>query len=325
VTSFSSNLGDDYNPMGGGSDTRTWRDLNGDDIAQENELGPTSNVNFGTRQNQNHAPDIRRPYQWVYDIAVQHEVVQGLGVSVSYNRRDYRDLIWTTNLAAPLSAYTLTSVANPLAPGQTLPVYNLNPAALGLVNLLDDNSPNNSSYYQGFDISMNVRWRGAALNGGTSTGHTISVTCDVQDPNNLPYCDQTQYEVPLRTLARVSGTYELPFGIRTSAVFQSVPGAFRQLTYVVTRAVLPTLTQASVNARLNAPNTLFLDTVNQLDLSFSKSVRTSGIEVRPEVSVFNALNANPVLTQVNTFGPALGNVQAILAPRLLRLGLTIRF
>ena len=39
VQSFSSNLGDDYNPMGGGTDTRTWRDLNGDDIAAGERAG----------------------------------------------------------------------------------------------------------------------------------------------------------------------------------------------------------------------------------------------------------------------------------------------
>jgi hypothetical protein len=314
-----------YNPMVISTDTRTWNDLNRDDIAQENEIGPTSNVNFGIRSNQNPSPDISRPYQWVYDLAVQHEVARGVSLSVSYNRRDFKEIIWTQNLLAPITAYTLTSVADPLVPGQTIPVYNLNPSALGLVDLLDDNSPNNRMYYQGVDVTMALRWRRASLNGGTSTGHTISVTCDVQDPNNLLYCDQTTYDVPFRTLFRVSGTYELPWGIRASGVFQSIPGAARQLTYLVTRAVLPTLTQPSVTVRLNQPNTLFLDRVNQLDVSFSKSIRSSGLDIRPEVSIFNALNANPVTGQTNAFGPNLGRVTSILPGRLIRIGLTVRY
>jgi hypothetical protein len=314
-----------YNPVVISTDVRTWNDLNRDDIAQENELGPTSNVNFGTRQNQNPASGIRRPYQTVYDVALQHELLRGVGVSVSYNRRDFHRIIWTQNLAAPHTAYALTSVPDPRGDGQTIPIYNLSPAVLGQVNLLDDNAPNNRMYYQGVDVSVNVRWRGAALNGGTSTGRTISVTCDVQDPNNLLYCDQTQYHVPLRTLTRVSGTYGLPFGVRASAVFQSIPGGARQLTYLVTRAVLPTLTQPSVTVRLNRPNTLFLDRVNQLDLSFSKSMRRSGVEIRPEVSVFNALNANPVTAQTNAFGANLDRVTAILPGRLVRFGLTVKY
>ena len=67
VQSFSSNLGDDYNPMGGGSDTRTWRDLNGDDIAQENELGVSTNLNFGKPANVTRPDaDLKRPYQLLY-------------------------------------------------------------------------------------------------------------------------------------------------------------------------------------------------------------------------------------------------------------------
>jgi len=314
-----------YNPIVITTENRTWSDLNRDDIAQENELGPTSNVNFGTRQNQNPAPGIKRPYQWVYDIALQHELVRGVGVSVSYNRRDFQQIIWTQNLLAPYSSYTLTSVPNPMIAGESIPIFNLNPAALGLVNLLDDNSANNRMYYQGVDVTVNVRWRGATLNGGSSTGRTRSVTCDVQDPNSLLYCDQTSYDVPFRTLFRLSGTYGLPWGIRASAVFQSLPGVQRQLTYLVTRAVLPTLTQASVTARLNQPNTLFLDTVNQLDVNFSKTVRTGNVDIRPEVGIFNALNASPVTAQTNTYGPNLDKVTAILPGRLVRLGLTVKF
>ncbi|MEO8256665.1 MAG: carboxypeptidase regulatory-like domain-containing protein [Acidobacteriota bacterium] len=314
-----------YNPMVISTDVRTWTDANRDDIAQESELGPTSNRTFGIRQNQNPAPGIKRPYQWVYDVAFQHELARGVGVSVSYNRRHFFETLWTQNLAAPLSAYTLTSVPDPQQAGQTIPIYNLAPSALGLVDLFDDNSSNNRMYYQGVDVTVNLRFRGATVNGGTSTGRTLSVTCDVQDPNNLRFCDQTTYDVPFRTLFRLSGTYGLPFGVRASAVFQSIPGAARQLTYVVTKTQLPTLTQASVTARLNQPNTLFLDTVTQLDLSFSKAVRAGAVEVRPEVGVFNALNANPVTAQTNAFGLALDRVTAILPGRLIRLGMTVKF
>jgi hypothetical protein len=314
-----------YNPVVISTDVRTWNDLNRDDIAQENELGPTSNVNFGTRQNRNPAAGIKRPHQWVYDVAVQHQLYQGVAVSVSYNRRDFYNIIWTQNVAAPISAYTLTSVPNPAVPDQTIPIYSISPAAFGQVNLLDDNSPNNRMYYQGVDLTLNVRWRGASLNGGTSTGRTTSVTCDVQDPNDLLFCDQTQYDVPMRTMFRLSGTYGLPLGIRASGVFQSLPGGARQLTYVVTRAVLPALTQPSVTARLNRPNTLFLDRVNQLDVNFSKTVRTAGVEIRPEVAIFNALNANPVTGQINAFGPNLDRVTAILPGRLVRFGVTVKY
>ena len=74
--------------------------------------------------------------------------------------------------------------------------------------------------------------------------------------------------------------------------------------------------------RLNQPNTLFLDTVNQLDVSFSKTVRASGLEVRPELSIFNALNANPVtVMNLNYTGTGARwlQPQGILPARLFKL------
>src|SRR4030095_1436158 len=67
-----------YNPQVFATDMRTWNDLNRDDIAQENELGPTSNLTFGVRRNRNADPDINRPYQWLGDIGLQNELMPGL-------------------------------------------------------------------------------------------------------------------------------------------------------------------------------------------------------------------------------------------------------
>ena len=71
-------------------DQRTWTDSNGDDIAQESEIGPTSNRNFGVRRNQNPDPDTSRPYQLLGDVALQHELFGGLGLSVGYYHRRLR-------------------------------------------------------------------------------------------------------------------------------------------------------------------------------------------------------------------------------------------
>jgi len=73
------------------------------------------------------------------------------------------------------------------------------------------------------------------------------------------------------------------------------------------------------------PGSIYNDRVNQLDVTLSKSVRGHGLALRPELAIFNALNANPVLTQTNTFGPSLNNATAILPPRLIRLGVTVKF
>jgi len=65
--------------------------------------------------------------------------------------------------------------------------------------------------------------------------------------------------------------------------------------------------------------------VNQLDFSVTRTFRSGRFVFRPEMSLFNALNANAVLTQTNTYGPALGNAITVLPARLLRFGLYMDF
>ena len=194
------------------------------------------------------------------------------------------------------------------------------------MNEFDTNSVNNTQVYNGVDVSLTMRLpRGASLYGGTSTGRTVSATCDVEDANNLRFCDQSLSDVPFQTLFKVSGTYPLPYGVRVSASYMSTPGTERTITYQVTRTLVPLMTQSSQNIRLTEPGSTFNDRVNQLDVNLTKSIRFNSVEVRPELGMFNLLNGSAVLSQVNAFGSTLGRVNTILSPRLLRLGVTVKY
>jgi hypothetical protein len=315
-----------YNPSFVATDSRTWNDLNGDDIAQENEIGPPGNLAFGQRRDRNPDPDIKRPYQMLWDAAIQHEVLSGFGVSVSFAQRSFYEQHWTDNLALSPGDYQLLTVSDPRGSGTPLPVYNIARDKFGLVEELDTNSDENTRMYRGVDVSFNIRLPGgAAFYGGTSTGRTIARNCQVEDLNQLRFCDQSQYDIPFRTSFKVAGSYPARWGILLSGTFSSVPGSERGINYQVTRTLVPTLTQTTVNVRLNEPGTEFNDTVNQLNLTVARSFRRGNVEFRPEAAAFNAFNANPVLSQVNTFGPSLGRVNTILNPRLVRLGLNVKF
>jgi hypothetical protein len=331
-----------YNPLAEGSDTVTWNDVNGDDIAQDNELGAASNATLGVRRNINPDPDLKRPYQILYNLGVQHQLFPGVALSANYYRREYHDMTYTTNLAVPLGVYSLVQIADPRGTG-SLPLYNLDRAYLGLVNELDTTSDNNKRTYNGYDITVNGRGpRGTTFGGGVSVGHTISVICDVADPNALRFCDQTQYDIPWSTTLKLNGSYLLPYDIRVSGVFQSAdgfgPGApgntppnnpdnhNKNINYIVNRTILPTLTQTQVNVLLDPPGSNYMPRVTQVDISFSKSFRTArNVTLTPQVDVFNAANANTVLTEVTTFGTALGNPNTILSPRLVRFQVKMQF
>jgi hypothetical protein len=333
VQSEGTGFANTYNPQIFATDTRTWSDTNRDDIAQESELGPSQNLTFGTRRNVNADPSIDRPTQWVSDLGIQQELLPGLAVAVSYNRRSFHNVTWRDNLAVAASDYTLETIPDPRGNGQTLPLYNLARARQGLVDELDTTSSDNGRIYNGVDVSFNWRVRGGAtVFGGTSTGRTLVSTCQVEDQNALRFCNEGDYAVPFATQFKLSGTYPGPLGIRVSASFQSQPGTERTINYQVTPTIASAitqgrvvLTQPQVNVRLNEPGTAYNDRVNQLDMSLSRTFRSGRLMIRPELSLFNMLNANPVLTQTNVFGTALGNALTVLPARLLRFGINMDF
>jgi hypothetical protein len=326
-----------YNPSVSSTDIRTWRDLNNDDLAQEGEIGPPTNATFGIRRNRNPDPDLKRPYQLLYNLGVQHQIGSGMSISANFYRRDYYRVIWTENLAVPVAswdtAYIPVNIPDPRANGETVTIYNIRPQFAGQVDELDTNSKNNSRTYNGFDLTFNTRLlNGATLIGGTSTGKLHSVTCDVADPNQLRGCDAEQ---PFRTQFKITGTYPLPSALRLAVVFQSMPGVLETRTanndtdvvvnYIVNRTIVPSLTLAQVSTRLNEPGTDFLDRNNQLDLSLTREIRVGRFVFKPQVDLFNVFNVSPVTNQVTTFGPQLGQPLTILPGRLLRFGVRMNY
>jgi hypothetical protein len=287
---------------------------------------------------------MKRPYQVLYNLGVTQQLMERLSVSVNYFRREYKDMNYTVNLDVPLSAYDLVNIPDPRGNGQTLPIYNLQRPFLGLVNELDTTSANNWRHYNGVDFTMNARGgNGLSLAGGVSLGRSISYQCDVGDPNQLRFCDQSAYSIPLRKTAKLTWSYPLPYEIRFSGVFQSSDGfntatppapllapnpdnQLRNDTYQITRTVYPALVQSNVSVFLDEPGKgPLMPRVTQLDLAFSKLVTVGRVRLTPQVDIFNALNANPVLSLVRVYGTALGNPQQILTGRLVRFQLKYTF
>jgi hypothetical protein len=211
------------------------------------------------------------------------------------------------------------------------------------VDELDTTSSNNWRHYNGIDFSVNARGpEGMSIAGGVSVGRSVSNLCDVGDPNQLRFCDQTQYDIPLRKTMKVNWSYPLPFGVRLSGVFQTADGFntsgpptpllaqnpdnhLRLYTYNVTRTQLPSLVQSQVNVFLDEPGTSVMPRVTQLDFAASKVVQIGKVRLTPQVDLFNALNANPVLTLRTVYGPTLGFPNTILSGRLVRFQLKYNF
>jgi hypothetical protein len=316
-----------YNPLGTQTDARTWTDPNGDDIAQMTEIGLSRNAAFGLAGGRTIAdPDLERSSNTLYNAGVQHQLFPRMSVSAAYYHRRYANLRWTDNIDTTHANYSIVNIADPRGNGEMIPIYNLDPAMVGKVTNVESNSGQNRMVYAGFDVSMNMRFgAGGTLIAGVSSGLTRSRTCEVDDPNNLRFCDQNPLDIPTDKNFKLAGSYPLPWQITASAVFQSVPGLPRNITYVVTRAQVQQLTLSSVTVPLSAPGEQYLPRLNQLDLKFGKLFRYRGRSIQPQLGIFNATNAATMLAQNNSFGPTLDRVQSILDGRVVRLSVQVDF
>jgi hypothetical protein len=330
VSQFTTDYANGYNPMFLATDSRKWTDLNGDDIAQNNEIGPSNNSAFGIRQSEFADPNLKREYNIESTLSLQRQLTRTLSASVGYYRRGFHRLQTTDNLLVSPSDYTAVTTPNPLG-GDPLTVYNLNPAKQGQVNIVDiNNTGNKKQTYNGIEATAEMRTPGnGRIIAGLTHDRTVNKNCSLDDPNNGSngrFCDQTTLSIPFRNMFKLSGSYPLPYGVQLSGVFTSFPQAQQAVNYSVGRTQIPSLTQTSVTVPLIAPGTKFLPQWNQLDFGFAKVVGLkAGQNVRLQLDLFNILNSNVVTSQNQSYGPSLDKVQGILQGRVVRLAAQFHF
>jgi hypothetical protein len=273
-------------------------------------------------------PSLERGFNTLYSLAVEHQIMSRVSIAAGYYHRQYSNKLWTNNLLTTAADYTLVQVKDPRGNGQTIPVYNLASGKVGQVNNFDVNATEDTTLYNGYEFTLTARFgQGGNLTTGMASGKTLIKSCDagVSNPNVLLFCDQTQFDVRFRTNFKLAGSYPLPWGISAGMVVQSTPGAARQITYLVNRTVVPQLTLSSVTVNVNEPGSLYLDRLNQLDLRFSKTIRYRDTRIQPQVGIFNVTNSATILTQNNSFGPALDQVRKVLDGRLVKVGVQVDF
>jgi hypothetical protein len=326
-----------YDPMSIQTDRRTWTDRNGDDIAQDSEIGPVQTPFNITGSIRTPDPGIKRPYQWETNIGIQHELTPGLSVSGTWARRDFYRLFWTDNVLTTFDDYSVVMIPNPMNASDLIPVYNLNAAKRGQVQQVDKNSDQNRRSYNGFDVGFTARIGGGNVFGGLNTGHNVGATCQVDDPNSLRFCDQRKLDIPYLTQFKLAGSYPLPLKVQMSGTWQSYPGlpgttatteivdSSLNANYIVDRTIVPTLTQTSVTVQLIEPGSKYLERWNQVDLRLSRKFQLRTVQLQAQFDVFNLLNSNSILSVNQTFGPSLNVPTRIMQARLFAIGAQVRF
>jgi hypothetical protein len=154
-------------------------------------------------------------------------------------------------------------------------------------------------------------------------GSTVSPTS--------PYCPVAY---GILTQLRGLATYTIPrIDVQVSGVMQSKPGPILSANYAVPASVIaqtlgraPAGNVTNVTVNLLPTGTLYGDRVNQLDFRVGKLLKFAGKRTLIALDLYNALNANPILTYNNTFAPGTWlQPRSILTPRLFRVSAEFNF
>ena len=330
------------------SANRTWDDANGDYIPQESELGPLSNRNFGTGfRSTSIDPAIQegwgvRAHIWEASAGIEHELVPQVSINVGYTRRWYGNFEAIDNLLVAPENYDPFCVTPPsntrmsdVGGSQICGLFDLDPAKRGQVDNLRTHAANYGTRretYDGIDATADIRLpNGIRLSGGISSGtnhgaRNSTEACFVIDsPEAMRFCDVSY---PWLTSFKMFGTFPLPAGFDASAVFQTTPGSEILANYSINDSVVEGLGRNLTSRRripLIESGTRFGERLYQLDvrLSWSPNVRRS--RFRFILDIANALNANPVLLQNNTYGGNWLNPTYILPGRIIKPTVQIDF
>ena len=265
--------------------------------------------------------------------------------------------------AASYSPYCITAPVDARLPGgggyQVCGLYDVNPDKFGKVSNLVTQSSNfgeQKRINDFFGINLDARLgQGIRLGGGVDAGRTVEDVCyEVDSPGAvavslpgasaapIPHTATTingertcRIITPLRGTLQVkaNGSYPLPAGFVVAATYQNLPGLSYTASYNATTAeIAPSLGRnlaggtRTAAAPLIMPQTLFEARRTQVDLRLTKSFRLAGERrLQANFDVYNALNADSILGENNTFGSSWRKPTLVLGGRLIQFSGNLTF
>ena len=296
----------------------------------------------------------KRPWNWEFSTALQHELTRRLSVSAAYFRRINGNFLVTDNTANSAADFTQFPVTVPNDSrlpnaGQTLRVFDISPALVAATSNMITFASNYGKQYQhynGMDLVANARLgQGSIVQGGVTFGRIITDNCDVVQRlpealganglgangfplTNIPI-DVCHAESGLVPQYKALGAYELPWGgVRVSASFQSLPGPLVQAQVNYTGAQLapaigrPFSAGAAGIKPVNViePGSMYGDRLFQTDLRFSKILRYGRRSIDLNVDLYNASNSDARLAETAVFGATWRRPTAVIQGRIVKFG-----
>jgi hypothetical protein len=282
-----------------------------------------------------------RPWNWEFSAGIQHEIIPRLSASVGYFRRINGNFYITDNEALTRADFTEFSVTVPSDSrlpngGQVIGgVFDQNAIVVNR-NVVKNSEAfgKQQQHWDGVDVTIDARLsNGLFLQGGVSTGRTMTDNCEIVDdvPELLgtggvrtpaSFCHQ---ETPYLPQYKGIASYTLPYGVRISGTFQSIPGPqivantiYNNASRPVTTTLARPFTLGQANVNVIEPNTEYGDRLNQFDLRFTKIVNVGRGRVDLNVDFYNAFNSDAVIGELGTFGPVWRLPLTVIQPRFVK-------
>jgi len=269
-----------------------------------------------------------RPYNWEFSTSVQHELMPRLGIDVGYFRRWFGNFQVTQQLgltAADFDPYSVTAPSDPGLPNgggyRIEGLYNINPSKVGqgtAYTTFARDYGEQTEQWNGMDFSANARLQnGLLLQGGLSTGRTVTDNCDVIGNSQGVVFSATagpsqracHVEAAFLTQFKFLTTYTLPrVDVNLATTIQSTPGPVVQANRIYTNAeIQPSLGRplsgSAANTTINmlVPGDIYGDRVNQVDVRIGKIFRFGGRRAQANLDIYNLFNSNPVMQENGSY------------------------
>jgi hypothetical protein len=340
------------NSLTAGSRTCPWTDPNNDGRYTVGEENAAACTGFSGGVSTFYAPGVDWPYSDEFTAGIEQQLPGAVRVGAMFYYRTNKQQLGVRNEAQPTSAYTPYEITIPNGPGGTVTnpqprvvtIYNLNPALVSAQNNVRDNQDYLDTDYKGVEFTAQKRFTNnwqmvAGLTIGNNRGGINAApaqnasgqvgTNDLNDPNwnggrGIVGSDST-------VAFRLSGSYRFPWDINFAGTLISNSGYPFQSNIVVTQAQaaqwgMPVpLSRASQTVLLGERGDDRFDNVTMVDLRVSKDFRFGSRRITPQIDIFNAGNADTADNVNSVVGTTYLYPSSILAPRIIRLGVTVGF
>ncbi len=321
----------------GRTDTVNWDDknkdytiYNPDGSLQADELGPTTNANFGKVIPSTTTTDPAtlngfgvRGSTWEWQAVVQRELTPRVAVNGGYYFRWLGNQTATQNTLRDTNHYDGPfCIKAPLSPdlpnGGGYDVCGLYDVKVASRSLVQNNITfakkfgGITDHFMGYDVGLTARLSpGTTITGGLNAQRRVWNTCNAPIPSGgaataytvdnpeARFCDVV---TPFRPDFKLLATYALPWSMVVSGTYQVSSGPQVTATWVAPNSIisapgalgrnLATGANGTKSIQLIQPGTVYAEYQNQLDMRVSRRFTFGRVRVRADANLYNVFNSD---------------------------------